>query len=188
MDWKRVALGVQTGGLSEIPYYLKNHQGGGTDINQASTLTADQKAYLAQLNGVNSNNLQGLSAGYNDLINNPVDKFTPEFEAGVVNPAMSQLSQAIADTQHSSNLHSSANRYATNQLKNSTLNNIAGLRYNGLMTNQQLQSQRQLAGLQGLAGLSGQGLGVNGVENVISKKPGLLDYLNTGANIVGALK
>lgn len=70
-----------------------------------------------------------------------VNNWEAEFQNGVVNPAMDQMNRAIANTQHSSNLHSSANRAAQDNVRNATLNDLASKRYNNVMNQQQMKMQ-----------------------------------------------
>ena len=48
-------------------------------------------------------------------------------------------------------------------------------------------NQNQLSALSALSNLSGQALGVNGVENIVTQNKGLLDYLAASAPGLAAL-
>ncbi len=190
-----------TGKLGQNPFWGKGGGKGGNNVDPASTLTAEQQAYLAQLSGLNGQMLPQTMSTLGGLAYNPQSNYSKmnnwegEFQAGVVNPAMDQMNQAIDNTKHSSNLHSSANRYAQDQLRSGTMNQLAGLRYDQGMKERSMQLQgldnaqaNQMSALGALSNLSGQALGVQGVENIVSKNPSWLDYLSTGANVIGALK
>lgn len=153
------------------------------EVNPASILTPEQQQQLAALTQQNISGYGDLFGQLQGMAQNPQNDYKRmanwegEFNQGVVNPALNQMNQLIADTKHSSNLHSSANRFAQDKIRQDTSDKLAGLRYNQLMTErgmemtgQEAARQRQLAALTGLSNLSGQALGVNGVENII--KPG----------------
>ncbi len=153
-----------------------------------STLTPEQEAQLAALTGHNIAGYNSLFDQYRNMAANPQNDYRrmanweTEFNKGVVNPALNQMNQLIGDTKHSSNLHSSANRYAQDRVKQDTMDKLAGLRYNQLMTERGMEMQgqeaaraRQLAALTGLSNLSGQAVGVQGIENVVTPaQPGLI--------------
>ena len=162
---------------------------GGT--KQKSTLTEGQRNLLGQQAGLQQqynpqtyNLLGSLSA-------QPTDNYRYEnmeaanqaFKTGIENPALRQLNQQIANTQHSSNLHSSANRYAQDQLRSKTLDNLANLNYQNVLNQQQLEQQageqasgRQLQSLNSLLGGNQTVLGTQGVA--LQKAPGVLDYIS----------
>ena len=112
----------------------------------------------------------------------------------MVNPALNQMNSMIGDTKHSSMLHSSANRLAQDKIRQNTNDKLAGLRYEQLMKERGMQmqglenmNQNQLSALSALSNLSGQALGVNGVENIVTQNKGLLDYLAASAPGLAAL-
>ena len=175
--------------------------GGSNDVSSASTLTPEQQAQLAALTGYNINNYKPMFSTLSSLAYEPQSTYSKlgnwesEFNTGVVNPAMNSMNTMIADTKHSSNLHSSANRLAQDKIRQNTNDKLAGLRYDQLMKERSMEmqglenmNQNQLSALGALSNLSGQALGVQGIQNIVSKNPGLLDYITTGANVLGALK
>lgn len=173
---------------------------GSDEVIPTSTLTAEQQAYLNSLIGQNTQSLPQTFSALGSLAYNPKSNYSKmgnwesEFQSGVVNPALNQMNSLIDNTKHSSNLHSSANRLAQDKIRQATNDKIAGLRYNQLMKERTMQMQgldnaqsNQLSALGALANLSGQALGVNGVENIVSHNNGALDYLTALAPAVGAL-
>lgn len=161
------------------------------EVNPESTLTPEQQQQLAALTQQNISGYGDLFGQLQGMAQNPQNDYKRmvnwegEFNQGVVNPALNQMNQLIGDTKHSSNLHSSANRYAQDRVKQDTMDKLSGLRYNQMMTErgmemsgQEQARQRQLAALTGLSNLSGQGVGVQGIENVVTPgTPGLVQQL-----------
>jgi len=155
---------------------------------QGDLLNEDQQAQLAALTDQNTQGYGDLFGQYRGMANSPQNDYSRmanwegEFNQGVVNPALNQMNQLIGDTKHSSNLHSSANRFAQDRVRQNTMDNLSGMRYNQMMTErgmemqgQEAARQRQLAALTGLSNLSGQALGVNPYENVVQQgQQGLL--------------
>jgi len=70
-----------------------------------------------------------------------VKNWEGEFNSGVVDPSIRKMNDLINTTKHSSNLHSSANRYAQDQVRNNTLDNLAAQRYDNVMKQQALKMQ-----------------------------------------------
>jgi hypothetical protein len=147
---------------------------------QHDLLNEYQQAQLAALTGHNTEGYNDLFGQYRGMMQNPQNDYSRmanwegEFNQGVVNPALNQMNQLIDNTKHSSNLHSSANRFAQDKVRQNTMDNLSGMRYNQLMTErgmemqgQEAARQRQLAAMSGLSGLSGQALGTNSKENVV---------------------
>ena len=169
-------------------------------VDTASTLTAEQQRQLAALTNQNISNYQPMFSTLGSLAYNPqttyskLNNWENEFQSGVVNPALSQMNTAIDNTKHSSNLHSSANRLAQDKIRQNTLNDLAAKRYNQMMTERSMEMQaaenalqNQLSALGALGNLSGQALGVNGVENIATKNPTILDYATAGGSLLGGL-
>ena len=170
--------------------YAMNNFGGKNEVKPASTLTAEQQAQLAALTAQNIANYPQMYSTLSSLAYTPKSTYSKlgnwesEFNTGVVNPAMNSMNTMIADTKHSSNLHSSANRLAQDKIRQNTNDKLAGLRYDQLMKERAMQmqslenmKQNQLSALGALSNLSSQALGVNGVENIVTQNKGLLDYL-----------
>lgn len=169
-------------------------------VDQASTLTPEQQAQLSALSAQNIANYPHMYSALGSLAYNPESNYSKignwegEFNAGVFNPAMNQMNKMIDNTRHSSNLHSSANRYAQDQLRQGLSDQLAGLRYDQLMKERSMQlqglddaQQRQMSALGALNNLSGQALGVNGVENIVSKNRDWMDYASLGISGLSAL-
>jgi|GEM_PF-3578080 len=166
---------------------------GGT--KQTSTLTAAQKALLNQVGGLQQQYnpqtysvLSGLSTNPQSSYEYDTDNGAAAFQTGIVNPALQQLNQQLGNTQHSSMLHSSANRYAQDQLKQNTMNNINNLSYQNQLQQQQLKQQgqesaynRQLTSLSQLLGGNQTVLGTQ--ANAIQKTGGLLDILSAAGSV-----
>lgn len=170
--------------------YAMNNFGGKYEVKPASTLTAEQQAQLAALTAQNIANYPQMYSTLSSLAYTPqstyskLNNWESEFNTGVVNPAMNSMNTMIADTKHSSNLHSSANRLAQDKIRQNTNDKLARLRYDQLMKERSMQmqslenmKQNQLSALGALSNLSGQALGVNGVENIVTQNKGPLDYL-----------
>ena len=170
--------------------FAMNNFGGKNEVKPASTLTAEQQAQLAALTAQNIANYPQMYSTLSSLAYTPKSTYSKlgnwesEFNTGVVNPAMNSMNTMIADTKHSSNLHSSANRLAQDKIRQNTNDKLAGLRYDQLMKERAMQmqslenmKQNQLSALGALSNLSSQALGVNGVENIVTQNKGLLDYL-----------
>lgn len=168
---------------------------GGT--KQTSILTKGQRNLLNQQSGLQQQYNPQTYGLLNSLGANPTDNYSYEsqqaagqaFNTGIVNPALKQLNQQIAGTQHSSNLHSSANRYAQDQLRGKTMDNLANLNYQNVLNQQKMEqeagesaSQRQLASLNALLGGNQTVLGTQGTA--LQKKAGLLDMINAGAGTI----
>lgn len=168
---------------------------GGTE--QQSTLTGKQDKLLKQLGGLQSDYNSGTYRGLNRIAKNPnsayeynADNGEAAFESGVVNPALQQLREQIANTSHSSQLHSSANRYAQDQLKQNTMNNLSNMKYQNMIQQQQFKQgaqenayTRQQQALAQLLGGNQTVLGTQGTAMV--KQPGLLDGVTA---VTGAAK
>jgi exonuclease VII large subunit len=125
-----------------------------------------------------------------------VNTLTPEQKALLSQMGgLQQLNQQLANTQHSSMLHTSANRYAQDQLKQNTMNNINNLSYQNQLQQQQLKQQAQDSAynrqLSSLAQLMGGNQTVLGTQaNAIQKTGGLLDILSAAGSVgqgVGAI-
>ena len=121
---------------------------GDVNNNQATTLTRTQKDLLKQLGGLNQQYnpqsysvLSGLAYNPQSSYQYNTDNGEAAFQSGVVNPAMNQLNEQIANTKHSSMLHSSANRMAQNSLKQNTMDNINNLKYQDQLKQQQLKKE-----------------------------------------------
>lgn len=203
MGWgSKIGGALMTGGASMIPGVDKYtnkitdkigdlFKGKEAEKEQMDLLTPEQKEQLAALTGHNIEGYNSLFGQYRNMAANPQNDYRrmrnweSEFNQGVVNPALNQMNQLIADTKHSSNLHSSANRFAQDKIRQDTSDKLAGLRYNQLMQErgmemqgQEAARQRQLAALTGLSNLSGQGVGVQGVENIVTPaQPGLIEQI-----------
>ncbi|PKL19572.1 MAG: hypothetical protein CVV49_00615 [Spirochaetae bacterium HGW-Spirochaetae-5] len=163
---------------------------GGT--KQASTLTPAQKSLLSQLGGLQQQYNPGTFAALSSIGRNPsssyeynADNGAAAFNSGVVNPALQKLNEQLGNSQHSSMLHSSANRQAQDKLKSDTLNNINNLQYQNVLNQQQLKQQgqdnaysRQLNALASLMGGNQSVLGTQGTA--LQKTGGLLDFLSAG--------
>ena len=180
---------------------LKGLENKKPSVDPASTLTPEQQAQLSALSSQNIANYPMMYSALGGLAYNPQSNYSrlnnweSEFNTGVVNPMTSKMNELIADTRHSSSLHSSANRFAQDKIKQDTLNNLAGLRYDQLMKERAMElqglddsQQRQLSALGELSNLSSQALGVNGVENIVNKKRDWMDYATFGVSAIGALK
>ena len=166
---------------------------GGT--KQTSTLTPEQRALLGQLSGLQQQYNGNTYGILNEIAGNPTsayeydtDNGAAAFQSGIINPAMRQLNQQLRNVQHSSSLHSSANRFAQDQLKQGTMDNLNNLSYQNMLQQQQAKQSaqenaygRQLSSLGQLMGGNQQVLGTQGVA--LQKKPGLLDGITaiTGA-------
>ena len=158
---------------------------GGT--KQVDTLNPQQRALLEQMSNLQQQyNPQTLATlaqiGYTPQSAYKYNQQTMQdaFNAGIVNPALDQLNRQIANTQHSSMLHSSANRIAQDRLREGVLNNLNNLNWQNLLQQQQLEQQaqenayqRQLSSLSQLLGGNSQILGTQ--ATALTKKPGLLD-------------
>jgi len=168
---------------------------------QGDLLNEDQQAQLAALTDQNTQGYGDLFGQYRGMANSPQNDYSRmanwegEFNQGVVNPALNQMNQLIGDTKHSSNLHSSANRFAQDRVRQNTMDNLSGMRYNQMMTErgmemqgQEAARQRQLAALTGLSNLSGQALGVNGVENIVKPGRDWFDIASLGIQGAGLFK
>jgi hypothetical protein len=172
----------------------------GNKVQTASTLTPEQKAYLAQLIGQNAQYMPSTmsvlgSYGYYPQSNYVNTYNEGNFQTGVINPALNTMNKNIANLRHSNNLHSSANRNYQDQVRNKTISELSNLRYNQVQTDRSNEIQgynnaqsNQLSALTALNNLSGQALGVQGVENIVSQNPNYLDYINTGINAYGAMR
>ena len=194
---KRAAKAIATGGISEAVNFLTKDD----EVNPTSTLTPEQQAQLAALTGKNISGYDGLFNQLGGLAYSPQNDYSRmanwegEFNQGVVNPALNQMNQLIDNTKHSSNLHSSANRFAQDKVRQNTMDNLAGMRYNQMMSErgmemqgQEAARQRQLAALTGLSNLSGQALGVNGVENIVKPGRDWFDIASLGIQGAGLFK
>jgi hypothetical protein len=161
---------------------------GGT--KQVSTLSPAQKALLTQVGGLQQQYNGNTYGTLNDIASNPtsayeydVDNGAEAFRLGVNNPALQQLNQQIGNNQHSSMLHSSANMFGQNRMKQDTMNNINNLQYQNMIEQQKLKQQgqtdaygRQLSSLGQLMGGNGQVLGTQAVG--LQKTGGLLDIMS----------
>jgi len=175
---------------------------GEASVDQASTLTAEQLALLGMSANASQANLATLYGEYGKLATSPIKStyedvadWENKFQNGVVNPAMNQLNSLIDNTKHSSNLHSSANRYAQDQLRQGTMDSLSGMRYQNTMAQQQMKQAglddaytRQLAALGGLSNLNANALGVQGVENIVTPKRDWMDLAGLGVNAYAASK
>jgi hypothetical protein len=166
---------------------------GGTE--QASTQTREQRALLKQQAALQQQSNAQAYSTLNGIASNPdnayeynADNGAAAFKAGVINPALQQLNQQIGNNQHSSMLHSSANMYGQNQLKQNTMNNLNNLQYQDNLQQQQMKQQgktdaysRQLQSLGQLMGGNASVLGTQAVS--LQKKPGIIDGITaaTGA-------
>ena len=162
---------------------------------QMDLLTPEQREQLAALTGHNIAGYNDLFGQYRGMAARPQNDYSRmanwegEFNKGVVNPALHQMNQLIGDTKHSSNLHSSANRFAQDKVRQNTMDQLSGLRYNQLMQERGMEMQgqdaarqRQQYALTALSNLSGQGIGVQGIENVVTPgTQGLLNYVGPAA-------
>jgi len=165
---------------------------GGT--KQTSTLTAAQKALLNQVGGLQQQYnpetysvLSGLAGNPESPYEYSADNGAAAFNSGITNPALQQLNQQIGNTKHSSMLHSSANRYAQDQLKQNTMNSLNNLKYQDQLQQQQLKQQgqdsaytRQLQALSQLMGGNQAVLGTQGTA--LQKTGGLLDILSAAGS------
>jgi len=197
---KKAGMHIGTGGLSAAYDIGKSFTKKDKNI-PTSTLTAEQQAQLAALTGKNIGGYDNLFNQQRSLAYNPqndyqkMNNWEGEFNAGVVNPALTQMNQLIVDTRHSSNLHSSANRYAQDQIRQKTSDMLAGARYDQLMKerNMRMQGQeaaraRQQAALSGLGSLSSTALGVQGIENIYKPGRDWFDVASLGVSGLAALK
>jgi hypothetical protein len=179
---------------------IKSTLFGGTQ--KVNTLTPEQKALLSQMGGLQQQYNTNTYSTLNGIASNPessyeydTDNGAAAFQSGIVNPALQQLNQQLANTQHSSMLHTSANRYAQDQLKQNTMNNINNLSYQNQLQQQQLKQQAQDSAynrqLSSLAQLMGGNQTVLGTQaNAIQKTGGLLDILSAAGSVgqgVGAI-
>lgn len=174
---------------------------GEVNNNQASTLTSAQKDLLKQLGGLNQKYnpqsysvLSGLAYNPQSSYQYNADNGAAAFQSGIVDPAMNQLDKQIADTKHSSMLHSSANRMAQDTLKQNTMDNINNLKYQDQIKQQQLKQQaqensysRQLSSLQQLLSGNSQVLGTQGIQNYQTPTGGLLDIISAGGQAAGGI-
>lgn len=170
---------------------------GGTE--QKSTITRGQEKLLNQLGRLNRHynpqtyaTLADLSGAPGNSYQYDADNGAQAFNQGIVNPALQQLNQQIADVQHSSSLHSSANRAAQDQLRQNTMNSLNTARYQDMMQQQQLRQQAQEQAyarqLQSLGQLMGGNASVLGTQAAaLSKTPGLLDYASGAGSLMKGL-
>jgi hypothetical protein len=164
-----------------------------------STLTGGQKDNLRQLAGLNQrynpmaySTLGSLSANPLSSYQYDADNGARAFQQGIVNPAMDQMNQMIANTQHSSNLHSSANRAAQDKVRQDTSNYINNQAYQNMLNQQQMrqQAQEQAYGrqLQSLNSLLGGNNTVLGTQATYQKKnPGALDIISGIGGAAGSI-
>jgi hypothetical protein len=166
---------------------------GGT--KQVSTLNSAQKSLLNQLGGLQKQYnpetyslLGGLAGNPQSSYEYDADNGAQAFQYGIVDPAMLELRKQIGNTQHSSMLHSSANRNAQDTLRQNTMNNLNNLSYQNMLQQQQLKQQgqesaynRQLSALGQLMGGNQQVLGTQAVG--LQKQGGLLDILSAAGSI-----
>ena len=171
---------------------------GGT--KQVSTLNKDQEKNLKQLSQLNMQYNPMAYKGLADFATGPssIYKFDAggmqdAFNAGVLVPGQIQLNKNLANNNHSSMLHSSANRIARDNMVTDFNNNIQGLRYQNMLNQQKLEQeadeaekQRQLSALSGLLGGNAQVLGTHAVDN--QKEAGLLDLLSAGTSVAKGVK
>lgn len=176
--------------------------GNQANVNPASTLTPEQLALLGLSADASRANLATLYGEYGKLASSPIKStyedvadWENKFQTGVVNPAMNVMNKSIADTKHSSNLHSSANRLAQDGIRQKTIDNLSGLRYQNTMAQQQMKQAglddaytRQLSALTGLSNLNANALGVQGVENIVTPKRDWMDLVGLGASVYAAGK
>jgi hypothetical protein len=170
-------------------------------VDAESTLTPEQQGYLANLTDLNSNYLPSTMSALGGLAYMPQNNYDKlanaqtAFQTGVADPSTNLMNQAIAGTQHSSTLHAMANTNAQNQMRSNLGDQLAGLRYDQIGKERTMQLKgidtaqaNQMSALTALNNLSGQALGVRGVENIVSRNPSNLDYINTGINAYGAMR
>ncbi len=165
---------------------------GKNDPKQQSLLSESQMQQLGQLNSLNQQYNPQTFQTLGQLAGTPQSSYSASganFQAGVYDPAMRTLNQQIANSNHSSNLHSSANAHLKNQLRQNTMDKLSQQRYQDALNQQKLRQQaqeqaygRQLQALQQLAGLSSQGLGRT-QENIVNHQGGLVDFVTA----VGAM-
>ena len=171
---------------------------GGT--KQVSTLNKDQEKNLKQLSQLNIQYNPMAYKGLADFATGPSSTYKFDeggmddaFNAGVLVPGQIQLNKNLANNNHSSMLHSSANRIARDNMVTDFNNNIQGLRYQNMLNQQKLEQeadeaekQRQLSALSGLLGGNAQVLGTHAVYN--QKEAGLLDLLSAGTSVAKGVK
>ena len=177
---------------------MSNWLFGGT--SNGSSQTKEQRGNLRQLASLNQqynpmtySTLAGLSTNPLSAYQYDADNGARAFQQGIINPAMDQMNRMIADTQHSSNLHSSANRAAQDKVRQDTSNYINNQAYQNMLNQQQMrqQAQEQMYGrqLQSLNSLLGGNNTVLGTQATYQKKnPGALDYAIAAGNTLGMLK
>lgn len=177
---------------------LMNTLFGGT--KQVSTLTKGQNGLLNQLSGLQNQYNGNTYAGLNAIANNPnnayeynADNGAAAFQSNIINPALRQMNTNIANTMHSSNLHSSANRTAQDNVRQNTMDNLNNLSYQNMMNQQKLKQEgqesaygRQLQSLSQLLGGNSSVLGTQGTA--LSKAPGLFDVISGVGNAIGSVK
>ena len=159
-------------------------------VGQTSTLTKGQRGLLSQLGGLQQQYNGGAYEGLNNsAYEYDADNGAAAFQSGVVNPAMQQLNRQLGNAQHSSMLHSSANRYAQDQMRQNTMNSLNNLQYQNMLQQQQMKQQagenaygRQMSALQGLLAGNQNVLGTKGVG--LQRKPGLLDLMSAGGSLM----
>lgn len=160
---------------------IKSTLFGGT--KPVSTLTPAQRELLSQLGGLQQDYNPSTYAGLAGIAGSPDSayKYDAEgmqnaFKQGVFNPAMQQLNQQLGATKHSSSLHSSANRYAQDQLRQNIMNNLNNINWQNLLRQQEMEQQGQenayARQMQALGGLMGGNQAVLGTQGTALQKTG----------------
>lgn len=170
--------------------------GGGS--KQVSTLTPEQLALLNQQAGLQQGLNPTLYSNINNEITNPTSSYSYDngqaardaFQTGIVDPARAELNRQIGDTMHSSNIHSSANRAAIDNLKTNTMNNLNNLNYQDILNQQKLEQEAEEQANQRKLGYTTMGLGQNqniyGTQSTaLQKQGGLLDAVSGIGSVIG---
>jgi len=156
--------------LSQNASYLNGTQNADGTYNHDGALNTLYSQLGSQAAAPGKSNYEEVAwnpSAYNDKSSyDSVSNWEGEFDNGVVNPAMRQMQGLIDNTKHSSNLHSSANRYAQDQVRNNTLDNLSTKRYDNVMQQQQMkmQGQEQLLGRQQNQQQYNEGLRFNNMQ------------------------